>query len=41
MIRKQEKKTEKGKIPPDIILKAARAVKIHNLSNHNLSDKPH
>jgi len=32
MIRKQEKKTDKGKILPDIILKAVRVVKIRNLS---------
>jgi len=32
MIRKQERKTNKGKTPPDIILKAVRAMQIHNLS---------
>jgi len=29
---KQEKKTNKSKTPPDIILKVVRAMKIHNLS---------
>jgi len=32
MVRKQERKTDRGKTRPDIILKAVRAVKIHNLS---------
>jgi len=32
MIRKQGKKTDRDKTPPDIILKAVSAVKIHNLS---------
>jgi len=37
LIQKQERKTDKGKTPPDIILEVVRAVKIHNLS----IDKPH
>jgi len=37
LIQKQERKTDRGKTPPDIILGAVRAMKIHNLS----IDKPH
>jgi len=32
MIQKYERKTDRRKISPDIILEAIRAVKIHNLS---------
>jgi len=30
LVQKRERKTDRGKIPPDIILEAVRAVKIYN-----------
>jgi len=39
MVQKQEKKTERCKIPPDIIMKVVRAVKLHNLSSRKVTSK--